>query len=217
MSTPVVVLGAGGHAKVVIELIRSEGLYEVAALLDADTTPREVLGLPVIGGDEKLAELRASGVAHAFVALGGNALRLKVARKAQALGFTLVNAISSTAIISPTARLGVGVAVMAGAVINAEAEVQDLAIVNTGARIDHDCVLGEACHVAPGSALAGCVTVGRLAFLGVGTAAIPGVRIGEGATVGAGACVVKDIPPNVLALGTPARIVRTLDVREDQR
>jgi len=217
MTTPVVLLGAGGHAKVVIELIRAEGAYEVAALLDADTTPRQVLGLPVIGDDDRLEELRRQGLTHAFVALGGNALRLKVARKAQALGFTLVNAISPAAAVSPTARLGVGVAVMAGAVINAEARVDDLAIVNTGARIDHDCILGESCHVAPGAALAGCVEVGRLAFLGVGTAAIPGVRIGEAATVGAGACVVKDIPPGVLALGTPARIVRTLDVREEQK
>ena len=216
MTTPIVVLGAGGHAKVVIELIRSQGRYEIAALLDADVTPREVLGLPVSGGDDRLAELHAAGIIHAFVALGGNRLRLKVAERVRALGFTLVNAISPAAVVSPSARLGVGVAIMAGAVINAETRIDDLAIVNTGACIDHDCILGEACHVAPGAALAGGVRVGALAFLGVGTAAIPGVRIGAGTTIGAASCVVTDIPPGVLALGTPARTVRPLDREEQQ-
>ena len=211
---PVVVVGAGGHAKVVIELIRAEGLYDVVALLDADATPRRVLGVEVVGDDDALPRLRADGMANAFIALGGNALRLKVAGRARGLGFDLVNAVSPAAVISPTARLGVGVAVMAGAVINAEARIEDLAIVNTNASIDHDCVLGEACHVAPGCALAGGVTVGRLAFLGIGTVAIPGVKIGEGAELGAGACVVKDIPAGVLARGVPAR---TSETREQRR
>ena len=211
---PVVVVGAGGHAKVVIELIRAEGRYEVAALLDADATPRRVLGVEVVGDDDALPRLRAEGLARAFIALGGNALRLKVAGRARDLGFDLVNAISPAAVISPTARIGAGVAVMAGAVVNAEARIGDLAIVNTNASIDHDCVLGEACHVAPGCALAGGVTVGRLAFLGIGTVAIPGVRIGDGAELGAGACVVKDIRAGMRALGVPARMVET---REDAR
>jgi UDP-perosamine 4-acetyltransferase len=210
MSGLVVVLGAGGHAKVVIELIRSAGAYEVVALLDADITPRRVLGVPVVGDDAELERLRREGIAHAFVALGGNSLRARVAADAHALGYDLINAVSPSAVISPTARLGAGIAVMAGAAINAEAQVHDLAIVNTRAAIDHDCVLGEACHVGPGSALAGGVTVGREAFLGAGTVAIPGVSIGEGAVIGAGACIVKDIPPRVLALGVPARVVRSL-------
>jgi UDP-perosamine 4-acetyltransferase len=210
VTAPVVVLGAGGHAKVVIELIRAEGGYDVVALLDADTTPRQVLGVPVVGDDAALERLRGEGIAHAFVALGGNALRVKVAAAARKLGYELINAVSPSAVISPTARLGAGVAVMAGAVVNAESRLDDLAILNTRASVDHDCVLGEACHVAPGSALAGGVTVGREAFLGAGTVVIPGIRIGEGAVIGAGACIVKDIPPRVLALGTPARVVRSI-------
>ncbi|MEO6376629.1 MAG: hexapeptide transferase, partial [Caulobacteraceae bacterium] len=130
---PVVVVGAGGHAKVVIELIRAEGRYEVVALLDADTTPRQVLGVEVVGDDDALPRLRVDGIANAFIALGGNALRLKVGGRARAAGFELVNAISPMAVISPTARIGAGVAVMAGAVINAEARVEDFAIVNTNA------------------------------------------------------------------------------------
>jgi UDP-perosamine 4-acetyltransferase len=206
---PVVVLGAGGHAKVVIEILRACG-HEVTGILDADPAPRTVVGAPVIGGDELLPKLRSDGVARAFVALGGNGLRLKLGRLAQGLGFELVNAVHPGAVLSPSVRLGVGVAVMAGAVVNAESRIDDLAVVNTRAGVDHDGVIGEAAHVAPGCALAGEVTVGARAFLGAGVTAVPGVTVGEGAVVGAGACIVRDIEAGVLALGVPARTVRRL-------
>lgn len=207
---PVLVIGAGGHAKVVIELLRAGG-REVAGVLDADASPRTVVGAPVIGSDDALPRLRAEGLADAFVALGGNGLRARVGAGVRAAGFTLVNAVHPGAAVSPSVRLGGGVAVMAGACLNAETRVGDLAIVNTGASVDHDGDLGEACHVAPGCALAGNVTVGARAFLGVGCVAIPGVGVGEGTTVGAGSVIVRDIPAGVLALGAPARVVRRLD------
>lgn len=210
-SGPVVVIGAGGHAKVVIELIREAGDHEVCGLLDADPSPRQVLGVPVIGDDDVLPRLRSEGIAHAFVALGDNRLRVEIGRKAEAMGFSLVNAISRAAVLSPSVRLGAGVAVMAGAVVNAETCIEDMVVVNTNAGVDHDCLLGEGAHVGPGSALAGGVQIGRLAFLGVGTRTIPGVSIGEGAVIGAGACVVSDIPAYVLAYGSPARTIRRLE------
>ena len=203
----VVVIGAGGHAKVVIELLRADG-YEVAALVDADAAPRRVLGAPVVGDDSALAGLRAEGLTHAFVAIGDNRTRLRLAGVARAAGFALVNAISPAATVSPSASLGVGVAVMAGAVINAEAVIGDLAIVNTGATIDHDVRLGEAAHIGPGASLAGGVQVGAGAMLGVGASAIPGVRIGDQTVIGAGACVVRDLPGDVIATGVPATIAR---------
>lgn len=202
---PVVIVGAGGHAKVIVELIRAEGRYHPVGCTDSGAAAGGVLGLPWLGTDEALPALRAQGVRHAFVALGGNALRLKVARAVEALGFELVNALSPRAVLSPSARIGRGVAVMAGAVVNAEASVGDLAIINTNASVDHDCVIGEAAHVAPGCALAGNVRVGALAFLGAGTAVIPGITIGEGATVGAGAAVVRDVAAKTVAVGVPAR------------
>ena len=211
----VVVIGAGGHAKVVIELLRLGG-QEVAGVLDADPTPRTVVGAPVIGSDDDLARLRAEGLAHAFVALGGNALRARIGAGVRAQGFTLVNAVHPGAAISPSVRLGEGIAVMAGACLNAETRVGDLAIVNTGASVDHDGDLGEACHVAPGCALAGNVTVGARAFLGVGCAAVPGITIGDETTVGAGSVIVRDLPAGVLAMGAPARVVRSLQPRSVQ-
>jgi UDP-perosamine 4-acetyltransferase len=201
---PVVILGAGGHAKVVVELLRACG-QTIVGLLDADPTPRQVLGVDVIGDDLRLAGLRRDGVAHAFVALGDNRLRAEVGRRLGELGFELVNAVSPQAIVSPSVRLGAGVAIMAGAVINAEGRIDDLAIINTGAAIDHDAWIGEAAHVAPGSALAGNVTVGRRAFLGIGCSVVPGVNIGDDAIVGAGACVLRDVEAATTAVGVPAQ------------
>ena len=207
MSDPVLILGAGGHAKVVIELLRASG-QAVAGLIDVDATPREVLGVPVIGDDDNLEGLRRSGLELAFVALGDNALRYRLGRRLATFDFRLVNAISPAAIVSPSAQIGVGVAMMGGVVVNADTRIADLAIVNTGARIDHDCVLGEACHIAPGAVLTGDVHVDRLAFLGAACSVIPGMRIGESAVVGAGACVTSHIPSHTLAIGVPARVVR---------
>ena len=205
MGAGVVIIGGGGHAKVVIESLRASG-KTVAVIVDADPTPREVLGVPVVGDDLRLPGLREQGLWELFVAVGDNRLREKLGGKAQGLGFTLVNAIHPSAIVSPTAKVGVGVAVMAGAAINADSRIGDLSIINTGAVVDHDCDLGAACHLGPASALAGGVTVGQRAFLGVGARAIPGVSIGADTTVGAGGVVVCDLPGGVLAIGVPARV-----------
>lgn len=201
----VVIIGGGGHAKVVIESLRAAG-KTAAVIVDADPTPREVLGVPVVGDDLKLPALREQGFSELFVAIGSNRLRQKLGGKARELGFTLVNAIHPSAVISPSARIGEGVAVMAGVAINADSRIGDLAIVNTGAVVDHDCDLGAACHLGPASALAGGVTVGERAFLGVGARVIPGVTIGADTVVGAGGVVVRDLPDAVLAIGVPVKI-----------
>ena len=205
---PVVILGAGGHAKVVIELLRAQG-RPIAGLIDLDATPRSVLEVPVLGDDSALAGLRAGGVRHAIVAIGDNAAREAVARQAIERGFDLVNAVSPSASVSPTARLGQGVAVMAGAVINTDAFVGDLAIVNSGAIVDHDCHLAPGCHVGPGAALAGGVRLGAGVLIGVGASVMPGCAIGARTIVGAGACVVTDLEADVVAIGVPARTVRS--------
>lgn len=204
---PLVIAGASGHAKVIIDLIRAEGRYQVVGLVDLDPTPRKVAGVDVIGAEELLPSLRSQGIAHAFVGVGANKARLAIGRRLEGLGFTLANAVSPAAVLSPSTHLGHGVAIMAGAVVNADSRIDDLAILNTRASLDHDGHIGEGAHVAPGCALAGNVTVERLAFLGVGTAVIPGITIGEAAMVGAGACVVRNVPARAQVRGVPARIV----------
>ena len=208
MTKGVVIVGGGGHAKVVIESLRAAG-KTVAAVIDVDSTPRNVAGVPVIGDDSALPGLRDQGLDEAFVAIGDNRLRARLAQGLIEQGFALVNAIHPSAVISPSARLGHGVAVMAGAVINAEVQIGDLAIINTGAVIDHDCHLGAACHLGPASALAGGVSLGARSFLGVGTRVIPNMTIGADVVVGAGAVVVRDLPDAVVAFGVPAKIQGT--------
>jgi len=205
----VIVLGASGHAKVVIELLRASG-QRVDYCVGSSDSPQTCLGVPVLRGDEHLQHLQESGYHKTFVAIGSNALRQRLARAVREAGFDLVNAISPTALISPTARLGVGIAIMAGVVINAESVIEDLAIINTGATIDHDCWIRRAAHIAPQCALAGNVNVSEAAFLGIGCKVIPGIEIGEGATIGAGGVVVSNIPAGALAVGIPARVIKTM-------
>lgn len=201
----------------VIDLVRADAdAPQLVGCTDAAPGSREVAGLEVLGDDTILPRLRADGVTHAFVALGHNARRQRVAMHAQALGFTLFNAISGRASISSSARLGTGVAVMPGAVINASARIGDLVIVNSGAVVEHDVSVDDAAHVGPGSVLTGGAKLGTRAFLGAGACVIPGKAIGADSVVGAGACVVSDLPSGIVAFGVPARVRRGADVWEDQ-
>lgn len=204
MTTGIVVIGAGGHAKVCVELLQSMG-EEVAYCVGGAGASGTCAGAPVLAGDEHLATLHDRGHSCVFVAIGNNSARERLAVTATTMGYTLVSAISPHAVVSKSARLGAGVAVMAGCVINADAEIGDLAIINTGATVDHDCRIGFATHIAPNCALAGNVVVGRRSLLGIGCDVIPGRTIGEGVVIGAGSVVVSDICDGVTAVGVPAK------------
>jgi UDP-perosamine 4-acetyltransferase len=204
MSAAIVVVGAGGHAKVCIELLRAMG-EQVAYCIGTDPAVEQCLGVPVLQGDDNLQSLYEQGYRRAFIALGPNRLRAKLAGRAQAIGYTLVQAISPHAVLSPSATIGAGVAIMAGAVVNADAVIGELAIINTGTSVDHDCRIGKGAHLAPQCALAGGVDVGEGTFLGVGCKVIPGIVIGDHAIIGAGAVVITDIEADQTAVGVPAR------------
>ena len=206
----VVILGAGGHAKVIIELISSGGKSAIVGLTDIDRTPRMILGVPVIGDDTILPRLFAEGVRLAFVAIGDNRARFAAGQRVRGLGFALVNAISPRANVSASVSLGSGLAIMAGATINASTIVEDLVIINTGAIVDHDVYLSAGCHVAPGAVVTGGVRIGARAFLGAGSSVVPGLTIGEDAVVGAGACVVRNLGAHTVAVGVPARAIHSI-------
>jgi UDP-perosamine 4-acetyltransferase len=207
----VIGLGAGGHAKVVIELLRANGEYDVVGLLDPQKIGQTWLGVPVLGGDDQLPGLRAQGISHAFIGVGGsgdNAPRARLYHLAVTAGFSLVNALHPAAVLSPSARFGQGVTVMAGVIINADVTIGDDVIINTGAIVEHDCQIGNHAHISSGAVLAGGVTVGAYAHIGAGATVRQSITVGEGALVGAGAAVVQDVPARAVVVGVPARILR---------
>lgn len=196
------VVGAGGHAKVVVALAEAAG-YRIVGIYDDRPAPLpHVLGHEVIGSVERMAEAM-KGVA--ILAIGSNAVRARLHRRFPDMGWaTLVH---PTAWVAPTARLGAGTVVMAGAVVQPDAVLGRHVIVNTGATIDHDCRVGDFVHVAPGCTLAGNVSLDEGAFLGIGTRVLPGQTVGSWATVGAGAVVHRPVPSHTTVMGVPARIV----------
>src|SRR4030066_1795075 len=206
----VVIVGSGGHAKVIMDILSSSKDYELVGCTSADLTLREVMGIPVLGDDSILPQLFAEGIKYAFVAIGDNRKREEFSNYVTRAGFELINAISLYSYISYTVKLGKGIAIMPGAVINACAVIQNNAIINTGATIDHDCLIGAGCHIAPGCHIAGNVRIGQGSFFGVGCKVIPKITIGEWSIIGAGAVVVNDLPGYSLALGAPAKVVKKL-------
>lgn len=204
MPQPIVGLGAGTHAKSVLEAIRSAGAFEVVALVDDDPAlaGSALLGVPITGA------LTGHDAAHAFLGVGGigdTGPRRRAAERLLAEGFELPPILHATAAVSPWATLGRGAQVLATAVVNAEATVGDGALVNTAAVVEHDCVVGDYAHLAPGATLGGGAVVGAHAHVGMGAVVIEGKRIGAAAFVAAGAVVVADVPDGARVGGVPAR------------
>lgn len=204
-----VVIGAGGHAKVVIDILRECAGISVAGCVSRDPAGGVVNGVSILGGDALLPQMPGEGVTCAFVALGDNRLRLRMVHYVISLGFELLNAVSVHAVVSPSVRVGAGTAIMPGAIVNADARIGDGVVINTGATVDHDCFLADGCHIGPGANLAGCVHVESGAFIGTGACVIPGVRIGAWSVVGAGAAVVSDVAEDSVCAGVPARVIRS--------
>ena len=209
----VVIWGAGGHALVVADLVRASGRYALAGCLadpEYGGSIRESLRPLVLGGREQIAALRAAGVREAVVAIGDCQTRLRVAALLTAEGFTLATLVHPGAVVADDAILGAGTVVAAGAVVGTQAVIGANVIVNTGAVVDHECRIRDGAHISPGARLAGRVVVGRAAWIGLGASIIDGITVGANSVIGAGAVVVRDIPPDVVAYGVPARVRRDI-------
>ncbi len=211
----IVGLGAGGHAKVMIEILQLTDSYRLVGLLDPkrEMWGETVLGVPILGDDGKLSELYSQGVRNAFIGLGGAANtgpRRRLYELARGHGFDIVPAVHPKAVVSPSAEIGHGPAILAGAIINACATLGENLLVNTAAIVEHDSIIGDHAHIATGARLASTVRVGVGAHVGAGATVRQSIDIGEGAIVGAGAVVVKDVAPWTVVVGVPARVLRTL-------
>jgi sugar O-acyltransferase (sialic acid O-acetyltransferase NeuD family) len=200
---PLVVYGAGGHGKVVADILLAAGEAVAGFLDDGEAPGTIVLGLPVLGGASWLRETPA----RVALGVGDNAQRARVADVCVAAGAPLVAAVHPRAVVAPSATLGDGAVVMALAVVNPDASIGRGAIINTAAVIEHDCVIDEFAHVSPNATMAGRCRVGALAHLGVGATMLPGRSVGDRAIVGGGALVSRDVPADRVAAGVPARLV----------
>lgn len=198
----IVIVGAGGHAKVVLSTALAQGETVVGFIDDNPALSHATFqGYPVLGNTTFLS---SPSFAHNIVlALGKNAIRREMAKRGHAMRWkTLVH---PHAYVHPSVQLGVGTVVFAGAVIQPDVKIGDHCIVNTGATIDHDCVIGDYAHLAPGVHLAGNVRIDEGTFLGIGSVVIPGTTIGSWVTVAAGGVVVKNVPSQTIVMGIPAK------------
>lgn len=194
-----VVIGAGVHAKVVVDTCWAAG-WTVLGTADEDPH-RTVFGLPHLGPPR---ELRPSPDVRAVIAVGSNAARRDIARRLDGR-CRWASIVHPAATVSSRARVEEGAVVFAGAVVQADTVVGRHAILNTGCRVDHDNDIGAFCHVAPGAVLAGTVTLGEGAFVAAGAVVIPNRTLGEWCTVGAGGVVVRDTQPGLTYVGVPAK------------
>ncbi len=206
MSKGCLIIGAGGHAKVIADILHCQGVKVLGFVDDnPNLVGQTILGLPVVGLIGHWANFEPSSV---ILGIGSNAARRAVAERLETSAeLPWITAIHPSAIIAKSVRIGNGTVIMAGAVINPDTVLGQHVIINTASSVDHDCTIGSYVHIAPGTHVAGGVSIGSEAFLGIGTSVIPNRKIGENAIIGAGAVVISDIPPNVTAVGVPAKVL----------
>ena len=201
------ILGAGGHGKVVAECALSLGIYTKIAFLDDD---EKVMGESIISSCPVIGTFSDAGnFAHefskAFVALGNNRSRVELIQYLKKIGYRIPSLIHPAAYVSKCAHIESGTVIMAGAIVNADVHIGVGGIINTGASVDHDCMLGIGVHLSPGARLGGTVTVGDYTWICMGACVVNNVRVGEGAIVAAGAVVIQNVSDRVLVAGVPAR------------
>ncbi len=195
------IFGASGHAKVIADILSSNGI-ETFGIWDDDETKQTFLGRILLGNFQAFV---AQNSDKYILAIGNNSTRKKLAEK---LRETTLAAVHYASVLSNSAKIGVGTAVMANASINADTVIGKHAIINTNASIDHDCTIGDYTHISPNAALAGGVTVGEGTQVGIGACIIQGVQIGKWCMIGAGAVIIRDIPDGCTVVGNPCRIIK---------
>lgn len=191
--------GASGHAKVIMDIVESQG-KNIEALIDDNNCVNELCNRPVVHS--------AEGLSPIIISIGNNSIRKAIAEK---LDCEFDTAIHSSAIISPSAKINKGTVVMQGAIVQADAIIGKHCIINTGATVDHECVIEDYVHISPNATLCGNVHVGEGTQIGAGSVVVPGVKIGKWSLICAGSVVTKDIPDNCMAAGNRCKVLKTFN------
>lgn len=208
MKDYLILIGIGGHARVLLEAADSERFLWLG-YLNIVPHEHESGGLPYLGKDEVAKEYCVSKhkLVNGVGSVSSNDKRAEIYQRFKKIGFSFQKIIHSSAIVSCNVTLGEGCQIMAGAIIQSGAVCGENVIINTKASVDHDCVIGAGAHVSVGATLSGNVLVGNSAFIGAGSTIKQGIILGEGCVVAAGAVVVNDVPERATVMGVPARIV----------
>ncbi|NGM85586.1 acetyltransferase [Paenibacillus sp. 7124] len=211
MGNNIVVFGAGGHAKAVIDTVERQGQYRIVGLLDSHKAAGSaVYGYRILGSEQYLADHREE-IDGVIVAIGDNWVRAGIVARITSLcpDVPFVTTVHPGAWIARGAVLGQGTVVMAGAVVNSDTVIGEHGVLYPKASVDHDSRTGDYVTLAPGATTGGNVTIGDYSVLSLGANVIHSVRIGEHTVIGAGATVLADIGGYAVAYGTPAAVVRS--------
>lgn len=196
-----IIIGAGGHGRVVADIAKKAGLYDSISFLD-DGGNEESLSLPILGGTDSIEKYIPE--ADFFVAIGNAKIRRTFLERLTKAGASLPSLVHPAATIGSSVKIGEGTAIMAGAVVNPLVKIGRGVIINTAATVDHDSVIGDFSHVSVGAHLAGTVTLGDECFIGAGAVVINDISITAGTVIGAGAAVIKNITESGTYAGVPA-------------
>ena len=204
MSKDVIIIGAGGHAKVIADIILCSGDNLVGFLDDGSSKQGQAVykDYKVIGRIEDYSKFENCDF---VIAIGDNKTRAKIAKELKVNWYT---AIHPSAIIADTVKIGVGTVVMAGVVVNVDTIIGEHCIINTAVTVDHDNVVGDFVHISPGAHLAGTVSVGNYSWIGIGAVVINNIDISKNIIVGANSTVLKNISEAGTYVGTPIRKVK---------
>lgn len=210
MNFEVIILGAGGHASVLVDALKYTDIRIIGYTAPKSDAPSIKLShLQLIGDDSAVFKYPAEQIrlVNGLGSVGSNVHRRRVFQSFKNKGYFFANIIHPSAVIAPDVLMGEGVQVMAGTIIQTGSRIGENTIVNTRASVDHDCIIGSHVHLAPGVVLSGGVQVEEGVHIGTGATVIQGIRIGKNSIVGAGSLVIKDIPEETISLGVPARVV----------
>ena len=205
MRKPWVVLGGGGHAKVVIDTLLA-GQHQVVGFTSPETEVDLILGVERVGGDDALSRYAAGEIvlANGLGSVGSSDRRRELFLRFSGQDYSFPPIVHPSAVVASSVSLGSGVQVLAGAVVQPGCRICENVILNTRSSLDHDCTVGAHAHVAPGATLSGGIRVGEGAHIGTGASVIQGVTVGERSVVGAGAAVIRDVPAGRTVVGVPA-------------